>query len=33
MERGCLHVCLEPIFLREQGVGDEELMLRRELQK
>ena len=25
--------CLEPIFLLEQGVGDDELMLRTELQK
>ena len=25
--------CLEPILLREQGVGDDELMLRTELQK
>ena len=25
--------CLEPLFLLEQGVGDDELMLRTELQK
>ena len=25
--------CLEPIFLLEQGVGDDELMLRTKLQK
>ena len=25
--------CLEPILLLEQGVGDDELMLRTELQK
>ena len=25
--------CLEPILLREQGVGDDELMLRTELQE